>query len=80
MRLYLNTLYSIADAAVVLVLHMRRGPLADTPARLTTAFDRARAVTASETALDATLLWLHAAAQRVAARQTAQMVLPGLSA
>jgi hypothetical protein len=80
MRLHLNTLYSLADAAVALTLHMRRGPLADTPARLVGAFDRARAVTASETALDGTLLWLYAAAQRVAARQTAQMMLPGLSA
>ena len=79
MRLHLNTLYSLADAAVVLTLHMRRGPLADTPARLAGAFDRARAVTAGETALDATLLWLYAASQRAAARQTAQMVLPGLS-
>jgi len=80
MRLHLEVLYALADAAIVLTLHGRRGPLPDVPVRLAHAFDHARAVTAGETALDGMLLWVREAAHRVAARRIAQLVLPGIPA
>lgn len=80
MRLHLIALYGLAEAAAALVLHLRRGPHPRVFAQLAKHLDGVLATTTGDTAFDRLVPWLHAGAETIAARQSAQIPLPGLLA
>ena len=71
-------LHELAEAAVELVLHMRRGPLVDGAARVDATLRQAHAAVLGEIALGTVIQWVRAAAVLVAARQTPQLAFSGL--
>lgn len=77
-RTQLIALYTLANVAATLVVHARRGPFAETPARIAADLGALRSLAAGT--LDRLIPWLQVAAEQVAARQGAQIPLPGLLA
>jgi hypothetical protein len=71
-------LHELAEAAVELVLHMRRGPHIDGAARVDATLRLAHAAVLGDVALGTVIQWLRAAAVTVAARQTSQLAFTGL--
>jgi hypothetical protein len=78
LQLALAGLYGVAEAAAVLVTHMRRTMRSDVTERLDLAFTTARAAVPASTPLGRALPWLQLAAMLIARRQSAQIALPGL--
>ena len=78
LQLALAGLYGVAEAAAILVTHVRRTMRSDVTDRLDHAFTTARAAVPASTALGRTLPWLQLAATLIARRQSAQIALPGL--